>query len=98
MSQFKPLGDRVAVRPTPAEETTPGGLFVPDTAKEKPQQGTVVAVGPGRVEEGKPIAMNVSEGDTVLYGRYAGTEISLNGEDILIMKESDLFGRVEDDR
>jgi chaperonin GroES len=95
MSQFKPLADRVAVRPTPVEETTRGGLYVPDSAKEKPQQGTVIAVGPGRVEDGKAVAMSVSEGDTVLYGKYAGTEISLDGEDILIMKESDLLGRIE---
>lgn len=96
MKHFKPLVDRVAVRPIPVEETTSGGLYVPDTAKEKPQQGTVVAVGPGRTEDGKQVPMSVKEGDTVLYGKYAGTEISLDGEEVLIMKESDLLGRIEE--
>ncbi|NBB74913.1 MAG: co-chaperone GroES [Bacteroidetes bacterium] len=96
MSTFKPIGDRVAVKPQPADEKTAGGLYVPDTAKEKPQQGTVVAVGDGRVENGERIALQVKEGDAVLYGKYAGTEITLDGEDLLIMKESDLLGRIED--
>jgi chaperonin GroES len=96
MTTLKPLADRVAVRPMPAEETTDGGLFIPDTAKEKPQRGTVIAVGPGRVEDGHPIKMSVREGDAVLFSKYAGTELSLNGEDILIMKEADLLGRIED--
>lgn len=96
MSIFKPLGDRVAVKPQPAEEKTAGGLYVPDTAKEKPQRGTVVAVGEGRVENGERIQLSVKEGDSVLYGKYAGTEITLDGEDLLIMKESDLLGRIED--
>ena len=96
MSAFKPIGDRVAVKPQPADEKTAGGLYVPDTAKEKPQQGTVVAVGDGRIENGERIALQVKEGDAVLYGKYAGTEITLDGEDLLIMKESDLLGRIED--
>lgn len=96
MATLKPLSDRVAVRPMPADEKTESGLFIPDTAKEKPQRGTVVAVGPGRVGNGERIAMSVREGDAVLFGRYAGTELSLNGEDILIMKESDLLGCIED--
>jgi chaperonin GroES len=96
MSTFKPIGDRVAVKPQPADEKTAGGLYVPDTAKEKPQQGTVVAVGDGRIESGERIALQVKEGDAVLYGKYAGTEITLDGEDLLIMKESDLLGRIED--
>ena len=96
MAKFKPLGDRVAVKPEPADEKTAGGLYVPDTAKEKPQRGTVVAIGAGRVENGERIEMTVKEGDAVLYGKYAGTEITLNGDDLLIMKESDLLGLIED--
>jgi chaperonin GroES len=96
MATFKPLGDRVAVKPEPADEKTAGGLFVPDTAKEKPQRGTIVAIGAGRVENGERIEMTVEEGDAVLYGKYAGTEISLNGNDLLIMKESDLLGLIEE--
>jgi chaperonin GroES len=96
MSTFKPIGDRVAVRPEPAEEKTAGGLYVPDTAKEKPQRGTIVAVGAGRVENGERIQLSVQEGDAVLYGKYAGTEITLDGDELLIMKESDLLGTIED--
>ena len=83
----KPLSDRVLVLPNPAEEKTAGGLFIPDTAKEKPLTGKVVAVGPGTAE----IKMEVAEGDTVLYGKYAGTEIHIDGEDYLIMKQSDIM-------
>ncbi len=93
---IKPLGDRVVVKPEPAEEKTASGLFIPDTAKEKPQRGTVVAVGPGRVENGTKIDTTVKEGDTVLYGKYAGTEIKLDGEDYLIMRESDILGILEE--
>jgi chaperonin GroES len=93
---IKPLGDRVVVKPKPAEEKTASGLFIPDTAKEKPQRGTVVSVGPGRVENGTKIDMTVKEGDTVLYGKYAGTEIKLDGEDYLIMRESDILGILEE--
>ncbi|HOJ03521.1 MAG TPA: co-chaperone GroES [Bacteroidota bacterium] len=89
---LKPLADRVIVRPLEAEEKTAGGLFIPDTAKEKPQQGEVVAVGPGRAgEDGKTVAMEVKVGDKVLYGKYSGTEVNAGGEDYLIMRESDIF-------
>ena len=93
---IKPLGDRVVVRPQEAEEKTAGGLFIPDTAKEKPQRGTVLAVGPGKVENGTHVEMTVKEGDTVLYGKYSGTEIRLDEEDVLIMRESDILGVVND--
>ena len=96
MATFTPLSDRVAVRPLPAEETTKSGLIIPDSAKEKPQRGTVLSVGPGRVENGHRIEMSVKEGDSVLFGKYAGTEITMDGEEILIMREDDLFGRVEE--
>ncbi|SMO53774.1 co-chaperone GroES [Gracilimonas mengyeensis] len=94
MAKFKPLGDRVLVQPEPAEEKTSSGIIIPDTAKEKPQQGTVVAVGAGKVENGNKIEMSVSNGDKVLYGKYAGTEITLEGEEYLIMRESDILGVV----
>ncbi len=94
MASIKPLGDRVVVKPEAAEEKTSSGLYIPDTAKEKPQRGTVVAVGPGRVENGTKIDMSVSEGDTVLYGKYAGTEITIENEDYLIVRESDILGIV----
>ncbi|MEQ9105431.1 MAG: co-chaperone GroES [Rhodothermales bacterium] len=94
MANIKPLGDRVVVRPLPADEKTASGLFIPDTAKEKPQKGTVVAVGPGKVENGTKVDMTVAEGDTVLYGKYSGTEINLDKEDLLIMRESDILGIV----
>lgn len=83
----KPLSDRVLILPNPAEEKTAGGLFIPDTAKEKPLAGKVVAVGPGTSE----VKMEVAVGDTVLYGKYAGTEIHVEGEDYLIMKQSDIM-------
>ncbi|HYE59088.1 MAG TPA: co-chaperone GroES [Rhodothermales bacterium] len=95
MASIKPLGDRVVVRPEAAEEKTSSGLFIPDTAKEKPQRGTVVAVGPGRYENGTKIEMTVKEGDTVLYGKYAGSEITIDGEELMIMRESDIFGVIE---
>ena len=94
MAQIKPLADRVVVRPEAAEEKTQSGLFIPDTAKEKPQRGVVVAAGPGKVENGTHVQMTVNEGDVVLYGKYAGTEINLAGEDLLIMRESDILGIV----
>jgi chaperonin GroES len=84
---IKPLADRVLVAPAEAEQKTAGGIIIPDTAKEKPQKGTVVAVGPGKKEE----PMTVKEGDTVLYGKYSGTEIQLEGDTFLIMKESDIY-------
>lgn len=91
---IKPLGDRVVVKPQDAEEKTAGGLYIPDTAKEKPQKGTVVAVGPGRFENGTKVDMTVKEGDTVLYGKYSGTEITLGDDDVLIVRESDILGIV----
>lgn len=84
---IKPLADRVIVKADAAEEMTKSGLYIPDTAKEKPQRGTVMAVGPGKKDE----PTSVKEGDTVLYGKYAGTEINVDGEDLLIMRESDIF-------
>ncbi|MCZ7558044.1 MAG: co-chaperone GroES [Bacteroidia bacterium] len=89
---LKPLADRVIVRPLEAEEKTAGGLFIPDTAKEKPMQGEVMAVGPGRVgDDGKNITPEVKVGDKVLYGKYSGTEVNVGGEDYLIMRENDIF-------
>ncbi len=94
-SKIKPLSDRVLVQPAPAEEKTESGIIIPDSAKEKPQEGTVVAAGPGKVENGNKIDMSVSEGDKVLYGKYSGTEVSLDGEEYLIMRESDILGIVD---
>jgi chaperonin GroES len=89
---LKPLADRVVVKPSPAEEKTKGGIIVPDTAKEKPVWGEVIAVGPGRVsDDGKQIPMEVKAGDRVLYGKYSGTEVTVDGEELLIMRESDIF-------
>ena len=96
MASIKPLGDRVVVKPQPAEEMTASGLFIPDTAKEKPQRGNVVSVGTGRVENGTKIDMTVSEGDVVLYGKYSGTEITIDDEDLLIMRESDILGVINE--
>lgn len=90
MVNFKPLADRVLVEPAPAETKTAGGIIIPDTAKEKPQRGTVVAAGTGKKDE----PMTVKSGDTVLYGKYAGTEITIDGKDYLIMRESDIFAIV----
>ena len=87
---IKPLADRVVVEPAPAEEKTASGIIIPDTAKEKPQRGNVVAVGAGKKDE----PMTVKEGDTVLYGKFSGTEISIEGKDYLIMRESDIFAIV----
>lgn len=98
MADFKiqPLADRVIVKPKEAEETTKGGIILPDTAKEKPIEGKIVAVGSGKVtEEGKVINLNVKVGDTVLYGKYSGTEISVEGDEYLIMRESDIYGIVK---
>ncbi|MHB1132168.1 MAG: co-chaperone GroES [Chloroflexota bacterium] len=90
---MKPLGDRVVVKPTPREEVTKGGILLPDTAKEKPMEGKVIAVGPGRVnDEGKRVVMEVKEGDTVLYAKYAGSEVKLDGDDLLIISEKDILG------
>lgn len=92
MTTLKPLADRVVIKPSPAEEKTKGGIIVPDTAKEKPVWGEVLAAGPGRTtDEGKHIPMEVKVGDKVLYGKYSGTEITIDGEEMLIMRESDIF-------
>ena len=91
--KFRPLHDRVVVRHIEAEEKTKGGIIIPDTAKEKPQEGEVVAVGPGgRDENGKLITMDVKAGDRVLFGKWSGTEVKLDGDELLIMKESDIMG------
>ena len=90
--KVKPLADRVIVRPLEAEEKTAGGIIIPDAAKEKPMKGEVVAVGPGKVaDSGQKIEMSLKAGDTVLYGKYSGTEVSVEGEDYLIMRESDVL-------
>jgi len=90
--KLKPLADRVIVKPMEAEEQTKGGIILPDTAKEKPVEGTVVAVGPGKVsDDGKVISMEIKKGDKVLYGKYSGSEVNVEGEDYLIMRESDIF-------
>ena len=96
MVNITPLADRVVVKAQQAEETTASGLYIPDTAKEKPQRGTVVAVGPGKVENGTKIDMTVKAGDTVLYGKYAGTEVSMGDDDVLIMRESDILGVINE--
>ena len=91
--KFRPLHDRVVVRRLDQEEKTVGGIIIPDTAKEKPQEGEVVAVGPGaRDEAGKLVAPDVKAGDRVLFGKWSGTEVKLDGEELLIMKESDIMG------
>ena len=94
--KLKPLGDRLVVKPIEQEETTASGLVLPETAKEKPQQGSVIAIGPGRRDEdGKRIEMDVAVDDTVLYAKYAGTEIKIEGEKLLILKESDVLAILE---
>ena len=94
--RFRPLHDRVVVRRIDAEEKTKGGIIIPDTAKEKPQEGEVLAVGPGaRDENGKVQALDVKAGDRILFGKWSGTEVRIDGEDLLIMKESDIMGVVE---
>ena len=93
---FRPLHDRVVIRRVEAEEKTLGGIIIPDTAKEKPMEGEVVAVGPGaRGEDGKIQPLDVKAGDRVLFGKWSGTEVKLDGEDLIIMKESDIMGIVE---
>ena len=93
---FRPLHDRILVRRIEAEEKTAGGIIIPDTAKEKPQEGEVIAVGPGaRDESGKLTPLDVKIGDRILFGKWSGTEIKLNGEDLLIMKQSDVMGVIE---
>jgi chaperonin GroES len=91
--KFRPLHDRVLVRPLEGEDKTAGGIIIPDTAKEKPQQGEVIAVGPGgRDESGKVTPLDVKKGDRVLFGKWSGTEVTINGDKLMIMKESDIMG------
>ena len=98
MAQFRPLHDRILVKRTEAEEKTPGGIIIPDTAKEKPIEGEVLAVGPGALDEtGTVQPLDVRVGDRVLFGKWSGTEVIIEGEDRLIMKESDVFGVIEGD-
>ena len=93
---FRPLGDRVLVKRVEEEQKTKGGIIIPDTAKEKPQEGEVVAVGPGaRNDEGEQVALDVKAGDRILFGKWSGTEVKLDGEELLIMKESDILGVLE---
>src|SRR6476661_4677588 len=96
---FRPLHDRVVIRRVEAEEKTRGGIIIPDTAKEKPQEGEVIAVGPGaRDETGKVQPLDVKAGDRILFGKWSGTEVKLDGQDLLIMKESDILGVLDADR
>jgi chaperonin GroES len=94
--KFRPLGDRVVVRRLQEDQKTPGGIIIPDTAQEKPQEGEVISVGPGAIDEnGKRIAPEVKSGDFVLFGKWSGTEVKIDGEELLIMKESDIMGILE---
>ena len=95
MAKIQPLGDRVLIKPLEAEEKTKGGIILPDTAKEKQQEGKVMAAGKGRVEDGKVIALEVKVGDKVLYGKYSSTEIKVDGEEMLIVKEEDILAIVK---
>jgi len=95
MAKIEPLGDRVVIKPMPKEEVSKGGIFLPDTAKEKPQEGKIIAVGPGRLtEDGARIAMEVKKGDKVIYSKYAGTEFKLGDEELIIMRESDILAKI----
>ncbi len=94
--KFRPLHDRVVVKRIEAEEKTLGGIIIPDTAKEKPMQGEIIAAGPGaRNEQGQIVALDVKAGDKILFGKWSGTEVKIDGEELLIMKESDIMGIVE---
>jgi chaperonin GroES len=96
-TKLRPLGDRVVIQPTPREEMTKSGIVLPDTAKEKPQEGTVLAAGPGRIlDDGKREAMDLKKGDKVLYAKYAGTEFKIDGEELLIVSQKDILAVVED--
>ncbi|MBB3174352.1 chaperonin GroES [Endobacter medicaginis] len=96
MAKFRPLHDRVVVRRLNGEEKTKGGIIIPDTAKEKPSEGEVVAVGPGaRNEQGQIVALELKSGDRILFGKWSGTEVKVDGEELLIMKESDVMGVIE---
>jgi chaperonin GroES len=94
-AKIRPLRDRIIVKRIDQEEKTAGGLIIPDTAKEKPQEGEVIAVGPGKYESGKLIGVDVKDGDKVLFGKYSGTEIKLDGEEYLIVREDDILGVIE---
>ena len=95
-TKLRPLGDRVVIEPTPREEMTKSGIVLPDTAKEKPQEGTILAAGPGRIlDDGKREAMDVKKGDKVLYAKYAGTEFKIDDEDLLIVSQKDILAVVE---
>jgi chaperonin GroES len=95
-TQLRPLGDRVVIEPTPREEMTKSGIVLPDTAKEKPQEGKVIAVGPGKIlDDGKREAIDVTVGDKVLYAKYAGTEFKIDGEELLIVSQKDILAVVE---
>ena len=95
-TKLRPLGDRVVIQPTPREEMTKSGIVLPDTAKEKPQEGKIMAAGPGRLtDEGKREPMDVKEGDTVLYAKYAGTEFKIEGDELLIVSQKDILAIVE---
>ncbi len=95
-TKLRPLGDRVVVKPSEREEMTKSGIVLPDTAKEKPQEGTIIAAGPGKIlDDGKRETMDVKTGDKVLYAKYAGTEFKIEGEDLLIVKQSDILAVVE---
>ena len=94
--KFRPLHDRVVVRRIEAEEKTSGGIIIPDTAKEKPMEGEVIATGPGaRNEQGQLVALDVRQGDRILFGKWSGTEVKIDGEELMIMKESDIMGIIE---
>jgi chaperonin GroES len=96
MANLKPLSDRIIVKAITAEERTPGGIVLPDTAKEKPQEGEVIAVGPGKqLDNGKVSPMDVSIGDRVIYSKYGGTEVKLNGEELVVLRQDDVLGVVE---
>jgi chaperonin GroES len=94
MAKIQPLGDRVVIKPTPKEEVSKGGIVLHDTAKEKPQEGKIIAVGPGRLtEEGNRVAMDVKKGDKVIYSKYAGTEFKLDNDELIIMREGDILAK-----
>ena len=93
-AKIEPLGDRVVIKPSPKEEVSKGGIVLPDTAKEKPQEGGIIAVGPGKLsDDGKRVAMEVKVGDKVIYSKYAGTEFKLDDEELVIMRESDILAK-----
>ncbi len=94
MAEIEPLGDRVVIKPTPREEVSKGGIVLPDTAQERPQEGKIIAVGPGRLtEDGNRIALDVNKGDKVVYSKYAGTEYKLDDEELVIMRESEILAK-----